>query len=61
MLIFNTIQDLHSSDTYTSKIEIQWKEFKLSSRHRRWTDGQTDQQGESSIPLNFFAEGIIKM
>ena len=32
-----------------NKIEIRWKEFKLSSGHRRRTNGGTDEQGESSI------------
>ena len=34
MHIFNPIQDLDLSDTYTEKNEIQWKRFKLSSGHR---------------------------
>ena len=44
MLIFNPIQDLHPSDTYVKKIEIGWKELKLSSRHRRWMEGRTDRR-----------------
>ena len=34
MPIFNPVKDLDPSDTYTKKVEIQWKQFKLSSGHQ---------------------------
>ena len=34
MLIFIPIQDIHPNDTIAEKIEIWWKEFKLSSGHQ---------------------------
>ena len=34
MPIFNRIQDFDPSDTYAKKIEIQWKQLKLSSGHQ---------------------------
>ena len=63
MLISNPIQDLDPSDTCNKKYLNPMKRFELSSGHQlrmdRWTDGQTDARGESSIsPLNFVARGI---
>ena len=34
----------HASYIYQTKVEIRWKEFKLSSGHRRWTDGRMDRR-----------------
>ena len=66
MCIFNEVWNSYSipSKIFTqviympAKIEIPWKELKLSSGHRQWmggqADGRMDEQGESSTsPFNF--------
>ena len=59
MVIFNPMQDLHPSDTYTKKSKSNEKN---SSYHPDTdggrTDGRTDEQGESSVPPQLRCGGI---
>ena len=70
MRIFNDVWNSYSipSKNFTqviympAKIEIRWKELKLSSGHRQrmggQADGRMDEQGESSTPPFNFVVGV---